>query len=310
MFNKNKEGKRWKLFDMNRDGPGVSKDEKPFKPNLAGLPKFYFRHFPKVLSLNFPMLPVIILPLIAAYLYTTAPSMPTQTEAAFAPLFGMYTANPSPALISLFGIRSFQLPLQTYDTGRIIATAVIALVFAAVWGWVNVGAAFCTRGMFRGDPVFIWSDFTYAIKKNLLQGLFLGLLDVICITVLVFDFIYFSSVGGTFMLDFFYFAVFGVCLVFMFMRYYIYTMLVTFDIKLFKLLKNALIFSILGIKRNLMTLLAIAVVAGINVLIWFALYPIGFSGVAVILPAVYLLPSIALFKTYGAYPVIEKYMIK
>ena len=305
-----KQKKKFRLFDLNRDGPGVSKLEKPFKPNLWSLPKFYFRQFSKVLSLNFPMLPILILPALAFYLYVTAPSMPTETEPVFAPLFGMYTAQASPGLLSLIGMHGFQLPLQTYDAVRIWVTVAIAVVFAALWGWINVGAAFCTRGMFRGDPVFIWSDFTYAIKRNLWPGLFLGLLDVTCIAVLIFDFIYFSSVGGTFMLDFFYFAVFGVCLIFMFMRYYLYTMLVTFDIKFFKLLKNALIFSILGIKRNLMTLLAIAIVAGINVLLWLALYPLGLSGVAVILPAIYLLPTIALFKTYGAYPVIEKYMIK
>ena len=44
---------KFKLFDMNRDGPGVSKDEKPFVPNLVSMPKFYFRNFSRVLSLNF-----------------------------------------------------------------------------------------------------------------------------------------------------------------------------------------------------------------------------------------------------------------
>ena len=308
MFNKN--GKKFKLFDMNRDGPGVSKEEGPLKPNLWNLPKFYFRQFTKVLSLNFAMLPLILLPAVLFYVYVTAPSMPTETDPSFAPLFGIYTANPTPGLISLLGVYGFQLPLQTYDTVRIAVTVAIGIVFAALWGWINVGAAFCTRGMFRGDPVFIWSDFTYAIKRNLWQGLFVGLLDFACIAVLIFDFIYFSSVGGTFVLDFFYFASFGVCLVFMFMRYYVYTMLVTFDIKFRKLLKNSLIFSVLGIKRNLMTLLAIFLVVAVNALIALALWPFGLEGVAIILPAIYLLPTIALFKTYGAYPVIEKYMIK
>ncbi len=85
--------------------------------------------------------------------------------------------------------------------------------------------------------------------------------------------------------------------------------IVTFDISFYKLLKNSLIFSILGIKRNLMVLLAIAVVAGLNILLALMLWPFGMQGVAVILPVLYLLPTITLFKAYGAYPVIEKYMI-
>ena len=54
-----KQKKKFKLFDMNRDGPGVSKDEKPFVPNLLSMPKFYFRNFSRVLSLNFLMLPIL-----------------------------------------------------------------------------------------------------------------------------------------------------------------------------------------------------------------------------------------------------------
>lgn len=301
--------KKFKLFDLNRDGPGVSKDEIPLVPNLWNMPKFYFRNFTKVLSLNFPMLPVWLLPFLAAYLYVTAPSMPTETSIAFSSLLGIKTINPTPGIISLLGIHGFQLPLQTYDGVRIWVTVGIAVVFAVLWGWVNVGATYCARGMFRGDPVFIWSDFTHAVKRNLWQGLLVGVLDTVCISVLIFDFIYFSNVGGTFTLDFFYFAILGVCLIYMFMRYYIYMIIVTFDISFYKLLKNSLIFSILGIKRNLMVLLAIAVVAGLNILLALMLWPFGMQGVAVILPVLYLLPTITLFKAYGAYPVIEKYMI-
>ena len=47
--------RKFKLFDMNRDGPGVSKDDKPFVPNFISMPKFYFRNFTRILSLNFLM---------------------------------------------------------------------------------------------------------------------------------------------------------------------------------------------------------------------------------------------------------------
>ena len=86
-------------------------------------------------------------------------------------------------------------------------------------------------------------------------------------------------------------------------------MLVAFDIKIRKIFKNALIFSILGIGRNLMGLLGMVMVIAINVLLLLMLWPLGIV-VPLIFPLIYLLPTVVLFATYGAYPVIEKYMIK
>lgn len=86
-------------------------------------------------------------------------------------------------------------------------------------------------------------------------------------------------------------------------------MLITFDIKIKKIFKNALIFSILGVGRNLMSLLGIAVLIALNVALLLILWPLGVV-VPLIFPLIYLLPSINLLITYGAYPVIEKYMIE
>lgn len=303
--------KKFKLFDMNRDGPGVSKDEKPLKPTLWNLPKLYCRKFPKLLSLNFVMLPIWIIPFLEAYLYVTAGTMPTQSHGAFSTLYGISLINPSPAVSSLVSVYGFQTGLQTYDTTRIIIAIALIVVLAAVWGWINTGAAYITREMFKGEAVFIWSDFIYAIKRNLWQGLVLGLIDFAALGMLAFDLFYFSMRGGTFVLDFMFFAICGVIAVYMFMRFYMYTILVTFNIKTVKLLKNSLIFSVLGIKRNLIGLAGILLLVLINggLLLMFWAVNAPFLGVFIILPVVYLLPSIAYCKTYAAYPVIEKYMI-
>ncbi|MBQ2512465.1 MAG: hypothetical protein II534_03890 [Clostridia bacterium] len=301
--------KKFKLFDMNRNGPGVSKDEKPLKPNLWNLPRFWFRHFTKTLNLNFVMLPIWLVPLAVVYLYITAPSMPSQMSTAYTSIYGAYLLRGgSPAWSSLLGVYGAQLNLQTYGTARIWITVGLGILLAVIWGWINVGATYCAKGMFTGDPVFIWSDFKYSIKRNLWQGLALGLIDFVLLGVIGYDIYFFSRRGGG-IYDFFFFAICAVAIIYMFMRYYIYLMLVTFDIKIRKILKNALIFSILGIGRNLMTSLAIVLLIGLNVLLVIAFWPINFF-VPLILPIIYLLPTVCLFKVYGAYPVIEKYMIK
>ena len=91
-------------------------------------------------------------------------------------------------------------------------------------------------------------------------------------------------------------------------RFYTYLMVVTFDMKLMKIFKNALIFVVLGIKRNIMALLGLLIVtlfAGVLIVIFL---PMGL-GVTLVLPFIYYLALCAFIYTYAAYPVIQKYMI-
>ena len=85
-------------------------------------------------------------------------------------------------------------------------------------------------------------------------------------------------------------------------------MLVTFDMKISKIIKNALIFSVLGIKRNLMAVLGIL----LSIAICAALIIVGFQmGLyfTVIIPILFLPALIGFIYVYAAYPVIKKYMI-
>ncbi len=300
--------KKFKLFDMNRDGPGVSKDEKPFVPNLISMPKFYFRNFTRVLSLNFLMIPLLIIPLAIVYMFIIAPTTPSETNVLYTTLYGSHLIGESSVWSSLLGAYGIQMNLPTFSPAMWWIIIALFALLALIWGWVNVGATYCTRNMLKGDPVFMTSDFFYAIKRNFWSGLLLGLIDFGIIAILTYEFIYYSQIGGSFMIDFFYFTICSLSIIYFFMRFYIYLMLITFDIKLKKIFKNALIFSVLGIKRNLMAFLGMAVLIALNIALAVVLMPIGIV-VPIILPMIYLLPSINLFISYGAYPVIEKYMI-
>ena len=101
-----------------------------------------------------------------------------------------------------------------------------------------------------------------------------------------------------------YFANLGILIIYAVMRFYIYLMLITFDIKFGKMLKNALIFVVLGLKRNVLAILWILVLLGLNFAIFMLYPPLGIA-----LPILYVL-SVTLFTTtYAAYPIIERYMI-
>jgi uncharacterized membrane protein YesL len=203
-----------------------------------------------------------------------------------------------------------QMGLPVFSTAVTCTIIVLVLFLLVTWGWQNIGATYVLRGLVRGDAVFVFTDYFYAIKRNLKQGFIVGILDLIFSGVLVIDFVYFyQRTGAAFGLDFMYFVIFALAIIYFIMRFYIYLLLITFDMKTFKIIKNSFIFSILGIKRNIMALLGIAVVTILHaLLIWFLIStPLGFT---MILPFIYVLALTAFMSAYAAYPIIDKYLIE
>ena len=78
--------------------------------------------------------------------------------------------------------------------------------------------------------------------------------------------------------------------------------------KITKILKNSLIFSILGIKRNILALLGIVLLIALHIFITIYLIT-GPFGFVIILPLVYIFATTAFMACYAAYPTIDKYLI-
>ncbi len=305
-----KEKKKFNLFNiMNRDGKGVEKGdvinvlEKPDIPNFF---KLLGRKFNQLLSVNmfyiFGNFPVLFA-LFALAGYTS--------ETVFAPGSGLFTAlkgsmyfNMSPVMASLNGIFGIQSEM-TVPTVLTYVFYGLALLVLLTFGLVNVGTTYILRNIVRGEPIFMWSDFWYAIKRNLKQGIIFGIMDLFISFMLVYDLLFFrSNMGSNTMLMVFYFISFGMIFIYFFMRMYTYLMMITFDLNIFKLLKNSVFFAVLGIKRNIMCLIGSAVVIGINFLLFTWLPPIG-----IILPFVITIALCAFISVYCAYPKIKEIMI-
>ena len=243
---------------------------------------------------------------------------------------------------------------------------------ALAFGIVNTGAVYAVRGYVRGDPVYILSDFRYAVKHNWKQGILMGLLDLAVIVLLVFDLFFWSGMDVTrlpvlpetdsdtqitetvpgdaqsatvdadkentalsaaadvkdtentgksdsfdpsvtvtptakprsFMEKVFFYACVFLIFIYGFMRNYMYLIMVTFKLSIFKILKNSFIFAFLGIKRNLAALAGILLVCFINVYIFVYLPFVGLT-----LPLIITTSTVFFIGAYAAYPVIKKYMI-
>ena len=303
----NAKKRKFKLFDMNKDGKGVEKNEDT-RPTFLNFFKNFFRKFPQLLRLNLLMIFQIIPLIVVVCLYFLGPKSPTMSNVMFAPLFGIDQASGGAAVSSVLDLSSIQMGLPVFSPAVNITIICLVIIMAITWGWQNIGATYVLRGLVRGDPVFVFSDFFYAIKKNLKQGFFLGLIDFVISGVLIMDFFYFYQRTGSFGLDFMYFVILGLILIWFIMRFYIYNLLITFDIKNFKIIKNAFIFTILGIGRNILALLGIVLLTVLHALLIILFIPMGVS-IPIVLPFFYVLAATAFMSCYAAYPIIDKYMI-
>ncbi len=313
----NDDRKKFSLFNfMNRDGKGVEKGSELNVLEKPGIVNFFilaWRNIGKLASINlfyvFGNFPIFF----AIFAMTGYTSVQTVS-----PGVGLYSALKgtlyyvpngssalnSPVIASLNGIFGKQAVSQVPTTFTYILYGLTLLVIFTS-GIVNTGCAYLLRNMIRGEHIFVWSDFWYAVKKNIRQALIFGVIDVIISVLLVYDLFWFNTNAAVApIMRIFSFVGIAMIVIYFFMRMYIYPMLITFDLSIFKMFKNAVLFAILGIKRNLMCLLGTALVVVLNLAIYFTFMPLGTA-----LPFVITVALINYISMYCAYPVIKKYMI-
>ncbi len=299
--------KIFKGLDIARDGKGVDEFEDT-TPTLKFFFKLLWRKKDKIFTVNLLML-LMVLPVVACFfIYILAKTYPTQTSVAFAPLFGANAISHTPISDFFLTINSSMNSSLVHGSHVYVVIPIILVLLFVVWGWLNVGTFYVLRGVVRQEPVFAWSDFFYGIKRNLKQGLFMGMIDFAIIGILIFDFFTLYGQTTTYFEYFMFFGAFALGILYLIMRPYLYLMLITFELNIRKTFKNALIFSTLGIKRNVMMLLGNFIIIALTVFLMLLLLPTGF-GVMIILPFFYLFGLCAYISVYSAYPIIQRYMI-
>ena len=297
---------KFKFFNKNKDKPDLLEEDT--NPTLKYFFKLLFRKFSKLVTLNLMML-FQILPLICIFLiYFFASKTYSQISPEFASLLGVHTISNSAGASILFELNLAQLgsPLiKDYELAIIMGLGAFLLI---TWGLQNTGSTYVLREMVTGKPAFVWSDYFHAVKRNFKQSFWFGIFDALIITVLAIDFVHLYYSDSGFFESFLFFMICGIIILYSIMRMYFYLMIVTFDMSFKKLLKNALIFAILGIKRNIMAALGVVALIALNVFLIALLLPYGVA-LPIILPFLYLLSVTAFMSAYAAFPVNKKYMI-
>ncbi len=306
-----KKSPRFRLFDWNKDGKGVSKTDSLEPTGLKRFFVLYKDNFSKLVSINMFM----VLGNFPALFAIAALSGFTQIDQflpmsdLFQNLFGVTFSSDSltPAALSAYAVLGLSRQTLVPTTATYIFFAISALTLLT-FGPVNVGTAYLYRNLLMSEPVFPWRDFFYSVRKNFKQGLIYGIIDLCVIGILGFNIYSLLTSGGDFFKSVLFYGNVVLFIFYFCVRFSIYLQIVTFDLSLKKIFKNAVIFAILGFKRNVLALL------GIAVLLFFEIAFIGTAGgflvpLAVAAPLLILFSTFAYIKVYAAYGKIHQYMI-
>lgn len=304
-----KKKKKFNLFDSQREGKGVSKNEKKYPPDLRGFWQSYRRNFSRLLSVNILMVlgnfPIIFFIASQAEFSKIPYAQPISIMNQVLESIHLADTIPSPATLALMTVDGLQQIGYAYTPLTFTLLGLSALLFLT-FGITNVGVTYILRNLISGDPVFVVSDFFYAIKRNYKQALPFGILDLILVFLIPFNIYNMLQSSGGYFPGVMLWAniIFG--LIYFFMRFYIYLQMVTFDLSVLKILKNSLIFVFLGFKRNITAFLGILILSGLNVLLLFFTPTMG---IGVILPFVLTVANCMFMSAYAAYFKMKELMI-
>ena len=308
MYNDEKpKKKRFKLFDTQREGKGVTKEEANLAPGLKKFFILYKRDFFRLLSVNLLIVlgnfPIIFFLLGFSGIFNlNFATHATQAYTVFSGILSQETL--SAPLLALNGILGAPSMGSIFTTTTYVFFGIGALAFFT-FGFVNVGTTYIIRNMIKGDPVFVWSDFWYAIRRNLKQGFFYGMLDLLLILIVPINVMILSQ-GSGFFNGLLFWLNLVIAFLYTMMRCYIYIQMVTFDLSIRKLLKNSLIFAFVGFKRLFIALIGCVVLLFLTLMM---AYSGALLAVAILVPLALLFSNCAYMTTYAAYFKIKEIMI-
>ncbi len=297
-------GKRESLEDIQKEDQS---------PTLKRFFKLFGRYFWKLVSLNLLML-LSVIPLLAVFfLYFGMAKTPSLNYPVFPQLYGASLIQASAEgtfLLDLFGAQ-YLIPAY-HNTESYVAIGIFVAFAVITFGWQNVGSTYVLRSLVRGEPGFLLADYFHGIKRNFWQGLLLGLLDAAILFFLGFNITYYWGILGSYGNDFMFVANVALLIVYFFMRFYLYHLLITFELSTVKILKNALIFVPLGIKRNLMAALGMLVltcIVGFIMVVIVSFFGVAMLPVPLMITLFFYFSAMGFISSYAAYPIIDRYMI-
>ncbi len=226
--------------NYSKPGKGVDKDA-PQKRAFFRFLELYFRKFWQIMNIAliyfFAAIPTFIITLAASFLVVTS----------FSALNGG-------------AIRSLMEMIGNYMYLVVLVSFVISLLYTAFIGAGPVSAGLCqVLGSFAGDyHTFIWQDFKEKTKENFKQGIAVYFIDIIAFLILAYGFMIYYSFGGV--IGYLRYLVVVIAIIFGAMHLYIYPMMVSYELKIRDIYKNAFLLTMASLPVSLLLFAAVLLI--------------------------------------------------
>lgn len=172
--------------------------------------------------------------------------------------------------------------LDYFSQNQIFLLPVLPFIPLMFIGPFTAGLTYVIRNYAKQEHAFMASDFFEHSKKNWKQALIVSILSTAVLYLFLETFIFYRNFAPTHGIS--YALVYGISLVIgillISMSFYVYPMMVTFDMKLRHILKNAWIFAIAKLPQNLFFII---IIGAVHLLLIFYAYPIWVVGMLIIL---------------------------
>ncbi len=209
-----------------------------------------------------------------------------------------------PAIFAAFFLSSYfftgdkELKSLNFFIGYTVISLLVCFPLITI-GPLQAGFTYIFRNFVREEHTFIFDDFKEQVKKNWKQGLAISLIDFAIVTVLIIEISFFRSQTGL-ISNILLGMAFIIFVIFSMMHIYIYQMMVTIELTVFHIYKNALIFTLIHFFKNIMIYLLCTVI--ITLLgVFLPLGILGFLTVSI--------STIGLIINFHANTAIKKYLI-
>lgn len=298
------------LFQANFNKPGKGVDENaPQKRSFFRFWEVFGRKSGKLMKLNLVyflfLIPTLLLYLLLTGLITS-PILSMDSVRGFIGWIAEQYVDSTQTSAAEFA----ETLLITFDGFLRVA---LTFLVASFWGMgpATAGATYIWRNFAREEHAWIWSDFKDAVKVNFIQSVAVFLIDTVvfvlfCTAIRVYGSM--PGVGGILQ-----YVICLVALIYTLMHFYLYPMMVTFELSLKDLYKNALIFSLGKLPSNLFVLvilILVHIVPAYVIALFLGQQFITYLVVLALLEAVILLSFSGFLVNFNAYPKMKKYMLK
>lgn len=266
------------LFDYNKPGPGVPRDAPPKSPFIVFF-EILQRKFWNFIKVNLMFL-IFNIP---------------------ATIFGMFI------LTFLF---PNILPDALKDTDTLMSDIMLKFIFLTLMmcipmittGPSQAGFTYILRNYAREEHAFIWSDFVETAKKNMKQSLIISTINTFVTFLMLFSIRAYLIIGsGNIIMMAGSAMMIVLFIIFAIMNMYIYPIMITFDLKIKQIYKNALIFAVVKFLPNL----GILLLSVFLIILSFYFNPI----IGIIIYLFFTVSFIGFLTNFYVYPKLKKYMI-